>query len=65
MYILLKLGKMAKQTDKDILVQFKTIMDEIKGKKFAPVYILMGEEPYYSDLIIEAILQNVLEEVIS
>jgi DNA polymerase-3 subunit delta len=36
-------------------------MDEIKGKKFATVYILMGEEPYYSDLIIEAILQNVLE----
>lgn len=52
---------MAKQTDQDILVQFNTIMGEIKGKRFAPVYILMGEEPYYSDLIIEAILQNVLE----
>lgn len=52
---------MAKQTDQDILLQFNTIMGEIKGKKFAPVYILMGEEPYYSDLIIEAILQNVLE----
>ena len=52
---------MAKQTDQDIIVQFNSIMGEIKGKKFAPVYILMGEEPYYSDLIIEAILQNVLE----
>ena len=52
---------MAKQTDQDTLVQFNTIMGEIKGKKFVPVYILMGEEPYYSDLIIEAILQNVLE----
>ncbi len=52
---------MAKQTDQDIFVQFNTIMGDIKGNRFAPVYILMGEEPYYSDLILEAILQNVLQ----
>lgn len=52
---------MAKQSEADILKQFNNILADIKGKKFAPVYILMGEEPYYSDIIIDAILQNVLE----
>ena len=52
---------MAKQKDTDIILQFNTILADVKARKFAPVYILMGEEPYYSDLIIEAILENVLE----
>ena len=52
---------MAKQKDTDILFQFNALLADIKAGKFAPVYILMGEEPYYSDLLMEAILENVLE----
>ena len=52
---------MAKQKDTDTLVQFNAILADIKAGKFSPVYILMGEEPYYSDVIMEAILQNVLQ----
>lgn len=52
---------MAKQSDTDILKQFNSILADIKAKKFANIYILMGEEPYYSDVIVEALLQNVLE----
>ena len=52
---------MAKQSEQDNLQQMSTILASIKAGKFSPVYILMGEEPYYSDIIIEAILANVLE----
>ncbi len=52
---------MAKQTGSDTQLQFNAMLADIKAGKFAPVYILMGEEPYYSDVIMEAILQNVLQ----
>ena len=55
---------MAKQTESDTLMQFNAILADVKAGKFAPVYILMGEEPYYSDVIMEAILQNVLQQII-
>ncbi|MEM7162933.1 MAG: DNA polymerase III subunit delta [Bacteroidota bacterium] len=38
------------------------IIKDIQQKKFAPVYVLQGEEPYYIDLITEALLDNVLNE---
>lgn len=41
---------------------FQTIIRNIKKKDFAPVYILMGEEPYYIDLITEALDANVVAE---
>ncbi len=52
---------MAKQSEQDNLQQMNSILAGIKAGQFSPVYILMGEEPYYSDIIIEAILANVLE----
>lgn len=41
---------------------FREIMAAIKKREFAPVYILMGEEPYYIDRIVEALENNVVEE---
>lgn len=38
------------------------IIKDIQAKKFAHLYFLHGEEPYFIDLITEALLQNVLEE---
>ncbi|MEG2849122.1 MAG: DNA polymerase III subunit delta [Bacteroidales bacterium] len=51
---------MAKQADNTVL-QFNTILSNIKNKIFKSVYILMGEEPYYSDIIIEQLIENVLQ----
>jgi len=41
---------------------FEEICRDIINKKFAPVYILMGEEPYFIDKIEELLVQNVLND---
>ncbi|SFT50756.1 DNA polymerase III, delta subunit [Lishizhenia tianjinensis] len=38
------------------------IIKKVKQKDFAPVYILHGEEPYFIDLITQAIIENALDE---
>ena len=38
------------------------IIKKIKSKEFSPVYLLHGEEPYFIDLICDALLKNALEE---
>ena len=40
----------------------KKIMDELRAGKYAPVYMLQGEEPFYIDLISNYIESNVLSE---
>ena len=40
----------------------KNIVSDIKQKKLKPVYLLMGEEPYYIDKISDFIATNVLTE---
>ncbi|KUF43305.1 DNA polymerase III subunit delta [Myroides marinus] len=42
--------------------QVKDIIKDIKAGKAAPIYFLMGEEPYYIDKISEYIEDNVLTE---
>jgi DNA polymerase-3 subunit delta len=41
---------------------FEEILKELKSKKYRPVYFLMGEEPYFIDLITDYIEKNVLSE---
>lgn len=38
------------------------ILKELKSKNYKPVYFLMGEEPYFIDLITDFIEENVLDE---
>lgn len=38
------------------------IISDIKGKKYAPIYLLMGEEAYYIDKISDFIAENILSE---
>ena len=52
---------MAKQKEEDNLLQMESILANIKARNFSPVYILMGEEPYYSDILLEAFLEYTLE----
>lgn len=41
---------------------YRDVLDRIKKRDFARVYLLMGEEPYYIDLIVDALESNVVEE---
>ena len=50
---------MAKQT---ISITHRDIIQQIKDRKFAPVYLLMGEESYYIDRVSEYIADNILAE---
>lgn len=38
------------------------IINDVKNGVFAPVYLLMGEEPYYVDLVTDAIVENALSD---
>lgn len=38
------------------------ILKELRAKQYRPVYYLMGEEPYYIDIIADYITDNVLSE---
>ena len=40
----------------------EAVLKDLKAKKYAPVYFLQGEEPYYIDLIADYIEQNVLTD---
>lgn len=41
---------------------YRDILAEVKKKVFRPVYLLQGEEPYYIDLLSDAIVANALTE---
>ncbi|MBN1950598.1 MAG: DNA polymerase III subunit delta [Bacteroidales bacterium] len=43
-------------------MSFEKIMTDLKQKKFAPIYLLMGEEPYFIDKISEYLVANLLKE---
>lgn len=43
-------------------MNIESILSEVTKKIFQPVYLLHGEEPYYIDIISNAIYQNALEE---
>ncbi|GLB52409.1 DNA polymerase III subunit delta [Neptunitalea chrysea] len=42
--------------------EVKQLVSDIKKKQLAPIYFLMGEEPYYIDKISNFIADNVLDE---
>lgn len=51
---------MAKTGAKDTVQHFEEILAGIKGGVIQPLYVLMGEEPYYSDIIMEEISNRAL-----
>ncbi len=46
----------------EVAQQVKKILKDIDNHKFAPIYLLMGSEPYYPNLVCEAIIKNALQE---
>lgn len=41
---------------------FDQILSDLRQKRYAPVYFLMGDEPYYIDLLSDFIQNNVLDD---
>ncbi|MFA7116923.1 MAG: DNA polymerase III subunit delta [Bacteroidales bacterium] len=46
----------------ELLSRFKELQINISNKKFSPFYIFMGEEPYYTDILVDLLIKNVLIE---
>ena len=42
--------------------QVRNLIEEIKAGVFKPIYLLMGEEPYYPELVCQAIIDNCLQD---
>ena len=42
--------------------QVRSLIEEAKSGVFKPVYLLMGEEPYYPELLCQAIIDNCLQD---
>lgn len=38
------------------------LLEEIRGGAYRPVYLLMGEEPYYPNLVCKAIVENCIDD---
>lgn len=47
---------------RNLIMEFKDIISDLKKKTYKPVYFLMGEEPYFIDAISDHIENNVLAE---
>lgn len=43
-------------------VSFREIMSDIQKEKFAPVYLLMGDEDYYINRVVDALEEKVVKE---
>ena len=43
-------------------ITYEELSTNIANKQFAPVYVLMGEEPYFIDKIEESLIKNVLND---
>lgn len=46
----------------DLASQCKTIMDDVRMGIFHPIYLLMGDEPYYPDLVCQTIIDHCVDE---
>ena len=44
-------------------MEFNQLMTELKSKVYRPVYFLMGDEPYFIDMVSDYIEKNVLDEM--
>jgi DNA polymerase-3 subunit delta len=55
---------MAKSTVRfrDSVAAFEQIRGDIAARRFAPVYLLMGEEGYFIDEVAERLAEDVLTE---
>jgi len=48
--------------EKRTALTYENIVKDIKARNFSPVYVLMGEESYYIDVIANLLEENVLQQ---
>ena len=46
----------------DVGAQCREIVEKAKAGEFSPVYLLMGDEPYYTDMVCNAVIEYSLDE---
>ena len=46
----------------DTDAQCRRILEDVRRGIFSPVYLLMGDEPYYPDMVCNAVIDNALDE---
>ena len=47
---------------KTVTASIESVYQDLKNRKFAPIYLFTGEEPYYIDQLSDYIENNVLTE---
>ena len=47
--------------EKKSAISYESVMKSLKAREFAPVYVLMGDEPFYIDKICDYIAESVLQ----
>ena len=47
--------------EKKSVISYESIMKNLTARQFAPLYVLMGDEPFYIDKISDYILENALK----
>ena len=50
----------AKQTFKGTLADYTALNNDISHGKFSPLYLLMGDEPFFIDQLSDMLLANVI-----
>ena len=53
---------MAAKVKEDVAALSRKLIEDARAGVFAPVYVLMGDEPYYPDLVCQAILDNCIDD---
>ena len=56
------MAKSGKTTFKESVAEFSRLQQEIAARKFAPLYLLMGEEGYFIDRLCDQLAEGVLSE---
>ena len=46
----------------NVASQCRDLIGKIKAGEFSPIYLLMGDEPYYLDMVAGAVIENALDE---
>ncbi len=46
----------------NVASQCRDLIGKIKAGEFSPIYLLMGDEPYYPDMVCDAIVENAIDE---
>ena len=53
---------MAAKEKQDIPALSRSLIEDARRGIFRPVYILMGDEPYYPDAVCQAIVENCIDD---